>query len=192
VVEEWRKRRDLPLYFNFTSNMRCSQLKAVVVEAIRRHNVGLVVIDHFKYLDMDGRWRSSIEEDGAKARFLKQDIATQLNVAVVCLAHTAKSIDTQDRRPKMHHLRGSQEIAAHADFVTFVYRPYNNASQSDIDAGNITRTDAELIWAKNRHGLEGSARFHFDASTMTIYTVLLALVLALGALGHVVGGGALA
>lgn len=169
VVAEWQKRRDLPLYFNFTSNMRTSQLKAVVVEAIRRHNVGLVIIDHFRYVDMDGRWRSSIEEEGAKARFLKQDIATQLNVAVICLAHTAKSIDTQDRRPRMHHLRGSQEIAAHADFVTFVYRPYNNASQQDIDDGNVSRTDAELIWAKNRHGLEGTAGFHFDASTMTIY-----------------------
>lgn len=169
VIAEWRKRRDLPLYFNFTSNMRTSQLKAVIVEAIRRYNVGLVIIDHLKYVDMDGRWRSSIEEEGAKARFLKQDIATQLNVAVICLAHTSKAIDTPDRRPRLQHLRGSQEIAAHADFVAMVYRPFSNASQDDIDDGRVSRTDAELIFVKNRHGMEGTSRFHFDAASMVIY-----------------------
>lgn len=169
VIQEWRKRRDLPLIFNFTSNMRCSELRAVVVEAIRRHNVGFVVIDHFRYLDMDGRWRSAIEEDGAKARFLKQDIATQLNVAVMCLAHTTKTMDTEDRRPRLSQLRGSQEIAAHADFVGFVYKPYSNAKQADIDAGKVSRTDAELIMAKNRHGIEGKADFYFDASRMAIH-----------------------
>lgn len=170
VIQEWKKRRDLPLYFNFSSTMKASQLKALVVEAIRRHNVGLVIIDHFKYLDMDGRWRSELEQEEAKARFLKQDIATQLNVAVICLAHTTKAIEgTDDGRPRLSHLRGSGQVAAHADFVAFVYRPYSHAKQPAIDAGDVKRTDAELIWAKNRHGLEGTARFYFDASSMHIY-----------------------
>ena len=170
VIEEWKKRRDLPLYFNFASVMKASQLKAIVVEAIRKHNVGVVVIDHFKYLDMDGRWRSELEQDEAKARFLKQDIATQLNVAVICLAHTTKAIEsTDDGRPRLSHLRGSGQVAAHADFVAMVYRPYSHAKQSDIDAGNVKRTDAELIYVKNRHGLEGTARFYFDASTGHLY-----------------------
>jgi replicative DNA helicase len=170
VIAEWRKRKDLPLYFNFSSNMRASQLRALVVEAIRRHNVGLVVIDHFKYVDMDGRWRSDLEQEEAKARFLKQDVATQLNVAVICLAHTTKAIEgREDARPKLSHLRGSGQVAAHADFVGFVYRPYNHAKQDAIDAGEVKRTDAELIYAKSRHGLEGTADFFFDASTGTIY-----------------------
>lgn len=170
VIDAWAKRRDLPLYFNFSSNMKGSQLKALVIEAIRRYNVGLVIIDHFKYLDMDGRWRSELEQEEAKARFLKQDIATQLNVAVICLAHTTKGIEnSDDRRPRLSHLRGSGQVAAHADFVGFVYRPYSHASQSDIDSGNVKRTDAEMIWAKNRHALEGTARFFFDAATMNIY-----------------------
>lgn len=170
VIAEWKKRRDLPLYFNFASVMKGSQLKAIVVEAIQRHNVGLVIIDHFKYLDMDGRWRSELEQDEAKARFLKQDIATQLNVAVICLAHTTKAIEsTDDGRPRLSHLRGSGQVAAHADFVGMVYRPYSHAKQSAIDAGDVKRTDAELIYVKNRHGLEGTARFYFDASTGHLY-----------------------
>jgi replicative DNA helicase len=169
VAAEWRNRKGLPLYFSFGSNLRASQVRAIVADAIRRHNVGLVIIDHFKYLDMDGRWRSQIEEDGAKARFLKQDIATQLNVACICLAHTTKAMENKDRRPRLEHLRGSQEISAHADFVSFIYRPYNHATESEIDAGKVLRTDAEMIFAKNRHALEGSAQFFFDPSRMEIH-----------------------
>jgi replicative DNA helicase len=169
VAAEWRKRKGLPLYFSFASNLRASQLRAVVADAIRRHNVGLVIIDHFRYVTMDGRWRSQIEEDGAKALFLKQDIAKQLNVACICLAHTTKAMESKDRRPRLEHLRGSQEISAHADFVSFIYRPYNHATEADIDAGKVLRTDAEMIFAKNRHALEGSARFFFDPSRMEIH-----------------------
>lgn len=170
VIDEWNLRKDIPLFFNFTSTLRASQLRALVVEAIRRHNIGLVVIDHMRYFDMDGRWQNKLEEEEAKARFLKQDIATELNVAVICLAHTTKGIEsTDDKRPRLSHLRGSGQVAAHADFVAFVYRPYNHAKREDIDEGRVKRTDAELIYAKNRHGLDGTARFHFDPSTMTVY-----------------------
>jgi replicative DNA helicase len=168
IMKEWNARRGIPLYFNFTSTLKASQLRALVVESIRRHNVGVVVIDHMRYFDMDGRFASAIEEEEAKARFLKESIAKDLNVAVICLAHTIKSID-DDGRPALKHLRGSQMVSAHADFVGFVYRPYNHASRDDIDEGRVQRSDAEMIWSKNRHGLEGTARFHFDPSTMTIY-----------------------
>lgn len=170
VIDEWAKRAEVPLYFNFTSTLRASQLRALIVESIRRHNVGLVVIDHMRYFDMDGHFQSKIEEEEEKARFLKEQIAKELNVAVMVLAHTTKAIEQREgRRPKLSDLRGSGQVAAHADFVGFVYRPYNSASQEQIDEGKVSRTDAELIYAKNRHGLDGIARFHFDPSTMNVY-----------------------
>jgi replicative DNA helicase len=170
IVTEWGKRKGIPVWFNFTSTLRSGQMRALIVEAIRRHNVGLVVIDHLRYFDMDGRFGSALEEEEAKARFLKEQIAKELNVAVIALAHTTKAIEsTDDRRPRLSHLRGSGQVAAHADFVGFVYRPYNHAKREDIDEGKVKRTDAEMIWAKNRHGLDGTARFHFDPSTMNIH-----------------------
>lgn len=175
IRDEWARRKGLPLYFNYSSTMRFSQLRALVVEAIRRHNVGVVIIDHFRYVDMDppadrGRWNSQLEAEEALARALKQDLATELNVAVICLAHTTKAIENREGgRPRLSDLRGSGQVAAHADYVAFVYRPYSHATQDDIDDGKVKRTDAEMIWEKNRHGLEGTARFFFDPSTMTIY-----------------------
>lgn len=169
VMAEWDKRKGIPLYFNFASTMRASQMRALIVESIRRHNVGLVVIDHWRYFDMDGRWSSQIEEDEAKARWLKEDLAKELNLAVVCLAHTTKGIEsTDDRRPRLSHLRGSGQVAAHADIVAFVYRPFKHAKKGQIESGEVKATDAELIYEKNRHGREGTAHFFFDPASMHI------------------------
>lgn len=170
IINSWGRRKDLPLYFNFSSTVRASQLRAMVVEAIRRHNCGLIIIDHFRYFDMDHRMRDNPNaEDEEKARFLKEDIAKDLNVAVVCLAHTTKSIEAQaDRRPSLSNLRGSGQVAAHADFVSFVYRPYMYASEQAKDMGEVFATDAEMIVKKNRHGDDGIFRFTFEAHSMTI------------------------
>lgn len=171
VIAAWKPRRKMPLYFNFSSAVRASQLRALVAEGIRRHGVGLVVIDHMRYFHMDDQrgFRSPADEDEVKAEFLHEQIAKELGVAVICLAHTTKGIEaTDDRRPRLSHLRGGGMVAAHADFVTFLYRPYMHASQQQIDDGKVKRTDAELIYAKNRHQLEGTAYLHFDPSTMTV------------------------
>jgi replicative DNA helicase len=169
IVHEWGERKDLPLWFNFTSHMRASQMRALIVEAIRRHNVGLVVIDHMRYFDMDDRYPNQTEEDEAKARFLKESIAKDLNCAVVCIAHTTKGIEnTPDRRPELSHLRGSGQVAAHADFVSFVYRPYKYADEGEKLNGAVNETDAEMIWRKNRHGLDGIEPFFFKPETMDI------------------------
>ena len=170
IIDAWRALKSLPLYFNFTSTLRAGQMRALIVEAIRRHNVGLIIIDHFRYFNMDRRYERQLEEDEDKARFLKEDIAKELNVAVICLAHTTKGIEyAEGRRPNLSHLRGSGQVAAHADFVAFIHRPYKHATQKQIDEGSVLRTDAELIYEKNRHGLDGSVGFFFDPSTMAVH-----------------------
>lgn len=167
IVAEWGKRKDIPLWFNYRSHLRLSQLKALVTEAIRQHNVGLVVVDHFRHLDSDRRVDDPNERDEIRARFLKEQIAKDLNVAVVCIAHSAKM--REGRRPILSDLRGSGQIAAAADIVGFVYRPYIYASEKAKDAGEVSPHEAEFIYAKNRNGPEGIADFTFDPSTVTVY-----------------------
>lgn len=169
IIRAWGRRKNIPLYFNFASTLRASQLRALIVEAIRRHNCGLVIIDHFRYFDMDHKTRDPIAEDEEKARFLKEDIAKDLNVAVICLAHTTKSISQQsDHRPTLSNLRGSGLVAAHADFVSFVYRPYMYASEQAKNNGQVFDTDAEMIFRKNRHGVDGISPMFFEPHTMTV------------------------
>lgn len=167
IIKQWRAVRDSPLYFNFTSMLRANQVRAIVVEAIRRYNVGLVIIDHMRYFNADERFDNSADEDEAKARFLKESIAKDLNVAVVVLAHTTKAIESSDdRRPRLSHLRGGGMVAAHADFVSFCYSPYMHATEDAKADGEVEPADMELIWSKNRHGLTATSFYHFDASIM--------------------------
>ena len=169
IVKEWKNRADLPIFWNFASNFRMSQLRAIIVEAIRRYNVGLVVIDHFRMFDPDRRINNPNQEDEAKARFLKEDIAKDLNVAVLCLAHTVKiKREGSDGRPLLGDLRGSGQVAAHCDIAAFMYRPWDYATENEKSEGVISPTDAELIFRKNRSSAIGTSEFMFRPSDMTI------------------------
>lgn len=170
IVDNWAARKELPLWFNHGSRMRCSQLRAQIVDAMRMHKIGLVVIDHWKYLEPDRQFRNPLDADEYKAGFLKQEIAVQLNVAVICLAHTTKAADARDGgRPRMADLYGAQWIAAHADWIAFVHRPYKFATEEQIESGDVQRTDAEMIWEKCRHMADNLAsKFYFDPSRMLV------------------------
>lgn len=170
ALREWKNRGSLPIWHNFASNFRLSQMRALIIEAIRRHNVGFVVIDHFRMIDTDSPFSNPNQEDEAKVRFLKENIAKDLNVAVMCLAHSIKvGRNTEgNRRPRLSDLRGSGQIAAHADFVGFMYRPGRDAGEEEQLDFDIKESDAELVWAKNRHGNDGVGYFTFEPATMTI------------------------
>jgi len=169
IWDKWNAKRDWPLYFNFTSRLKASQMRALIVENISRHNVGLVVIDHFRHFRMDERYDSQNQEDEDKVLFLKESIAKDLNVAVIVIAHTTKfSEHNHNRRPTMSNLRGSGMIAATADFIGFMYRPYNHATDEEKAMGEVRETDAEMIWAKNRFGEDDVALFEFEPAAMRV------------------------
>lgn len=168
VLSSWKANEHLPIKFNFSSNFRLSQMRALIVEAIRKYNVGFVIIDHFRMLDADDRYQNSLQEDEVKVRFLKENLAKDLNIAVMCLAHTVKVGQGEGgRRPRLGDLRGSGQIAANADFVAIMHRPAKHVGPEEMEASGINETDAEMIWGKNRHGTDALAPFTFEPETMT-------------------------
>jgi replicative DNA helicase len=56
LAQRWARHRELPLYVNHSGELRESQVRALCVDAIRRHNVGLVIIDHFRFVKTDERY----------------------------------------------------------------------------------------------------------------------------------------
>jgi replicative DNA helicase len=169
IIRAWKANEELPLYWNFASNFKMSQMKALVVEGIRRYNVGYVIIDHFRMFDPDRRINNANQEDEAKARFLKEEIAKDLDVAVLCLAHTVKiNREGSDQRPQLNDIRGSGQVTAHCDIAAFMYMPYMHATEDAKDEGIVQPTDAELIFRKNRNGALGTSEFYAEMSTMSI------------------------
>jgi replicative DNA helicase len=173
ILTEWKNRENLPLYFNFSPNFRLSQMRALIAEAIRRANVGFVVIDHFRMIDTDRVYNNSNQEDEAKVRFIKENIARELNVAVMCLAHTIKvgrGQGGESPRPRLSDLRGSGQIAAFADFVAMAWNPnaYTSDDARDLLDAPSSDDERELLWVKNRFGTPSSAPYRFDAPRMRV------------------------
>jgi replicative DNA helicase len=167
LARKWANERDLPLYSNFSGYVRHAQLRAMTVEAVRKYNVGLIIIDHFRFLQCDERGLKPNEADDETVMFLKR-LALDLNCVVVCLAHTIKGIQAADKRPTQNDLRGSGMISAFADYVALMHRPYDHASQRERDEGAVSPEDAELIWDKARFAGKGTGELYADLSTMTI------------------------
>lgn len=165
IASQWATQRELPIYVNHSGELRESQIKALVVDAIRRHNIGLLIVDHFRFIKTDERFEKATEADDQIVRFLKGGLAKDLNLAVICLAHTVKG---ENRRPVMDDLRGSKMISAFADVVTFMYWPWKQASQEKRDRGLVSREDYELIHDKVRQGAPGTGELWSDMSTMSI------------------------
>lgn len=170
VLREWKNNEELPLLWNFASNFRLSQMRALVSEAIRKHNVGFVIIDHFSMLDTDRRYQAGNEADDAKVRFLKENLAKDLNVAVICLAHTRKAREQGSGRPRMGDLRGSGMIAAFADQIGLLWAPSKVMSEeAKIEMDVLPEdTDVELEWVKNRFGNPSTAHLTFYGNTMRV------------------------
>jgi replicative DNA helicase len=171
ILREWKNREGQPIYFNFASNFRLSQMRALIAEAIRRANVGFVVIDHFRMMDTDRRFTNPNQEDEAKVRFLKENIAKDLNVAVMCLAHTVKvgrGSGGESPRPRLSDLRGSGQIAAHADFVGFLWNPAKYMSEEARFEMDMDEHDMELLWEKNRFGSPDAAQLRFEPQQMRV------------------------
>ncbi|MDQ2876549.1 MAG: AAA family ATPase [Actinomycetota bacterium] len=173
VLREWKNRENLPIRFNFASNFRLSQLRALIAEGIRKANIGFVIIDHFRMLDTDRVYQNPNSEDEAKVRFLKEQVAEDLGVAVMCLAHTIKvgrgsGAPGESPKPRLSDLRGSGQIAAHADFVAFLWSPAKHMSEEARFEMQADPNDMELSWEKNRFGTSGTAKLRFEAKTMKV------------------------
>ena len=165
IAFQWAANRELPLWVNHSGELRESQIKALCVDAIRRHKIGLVVIDHFRFIKTDERFDNKNDADDQVVKFLKGTLGKDLNLAVICLAHTVKSLD---RRPMMDDLRGSGMISAFADIVCFPYWPWKHTAQDKRERGLVAREEYELIFDKIRQGQPGTAEMWIDMSTMKV------------------------
>lgn len=168
IQRDWM-RRDYPLVFSHRTGLKASGLRALISAHVLKYNVGLVIIDHFKLFEMDDRPRSAVEHDEEKAKFLKNQIAKAMNVAVVCLAHTRKIPEERKGRPVPSDLTGSDQIRAHADFLNFIYRPGLYATEQELDVNPLLKTEAMFVWGKNRHGNTEDSRFHLDPQFMSVF-----------------------
>ena len=120
----------------------------VIAKMRRVKNPGLIVIDYLQLMQGDERRRSDnrVQEVGDISRGLKL-LAKKLNIPVIACAQLSRGPESRtDKRPMLSDLRDSGAIEQDADIVLFLYRDEYYKDKEN------TRSLAEVIVAKNRHG----------------------------------------
>lgn len=148
----------------------------------RRYGLDILMVDYLQLCRAAGKFPSRYEEVTAVSAGLKA-AAKQLGVPVIALAQLSREVEKRDsKRPALSDLRDSGAIEQDADQIAFIYRHeyYLEKEEPQKRAGEdpnkfskrladwtteleACRGHAELIVAKNRHGVTGTAKVRFDA-----------------------------
>lgn len=167
---------DLPLRIDGSRRLTVAQMRGRIQAMIRRSNagVGMVVVDHLRFI------KAANTRDGELDRIQQitsdlADIAKDLNVALLVVAHLNREFSKREnRRPVLSDLYGSSAIEQNADGVWFVHREEyhlarNKPSVNDEKAYAQWLLDcerhagkAEIYAAKQRMGPLGSAVVLFE------------------------------
>ena len=139
---------DAELYFDNTSNLSVSEMKAKIR---RMKGVECVVIDYLQLMS-DPLYRDNrVQEISKITRDLKL-MAKDLGIPVItCSQLSRNTAKTSDHRPQLTDLRESGSIEQDADIVLMLHREsYYKNNKDEEQESDINK--AEIIVAKNRHG----------------------------------------
>lgn len=145
----------VPLWVDSTGTLTIEQLRASVRQAVRRHGVGLVLVDYLQLVEGRGDIR---EQQVSSISRMGKRIALDEGVCVVMAAQLARKSEERIR-PRLSDLRESGAIEQDADQVWLLHAN----SQAPFPA-------LELEVAKNRNGPKGRIvlrhfpeRFRFES-----------------------------
>lgn len=120
-------------------------------------NLGLVVIDYLQLMNSAKKTESRVQEISELTRSLKL-MAKEIDVPVILLSQLSRSVEKDDRAPRLSDLRDSGSIEQDADVVMFLSRPMG----ADTEAKN--QNVCEVLIEKNRHGKTGKVTLQWDGS----------------------------
>jgi len=130
-----------------------AQIKAIAKRHQRKHGLALLIVDLAGKLKAPG---SSEYERFSNISNQLAALKSELNCCVIACVQVNRSVAlSEDKRPELHHLKGSGSWEEDADKVLLLYRPAMHGAMRDHD-----RT--EVIQAKDRdNGRLGSVWIEF-------------------------------
>ena len=175
--------RELPLHIIDAGSLTIGRLNMIVRRYKRRmeaagQKLELVVVDYLQLLRPDHRC-GPYEAVSEVSRGLKAMAKTH-DVGVMALAQLSRAVEQrEDKRPMLSDLRDSGQIEQDADAVVFLFRKEyylrkGLPDESDPDyltlAAALERVEGQidLIVAKRRNGVEGTARARFSGMYQAI------------------------
>ena len=147
----------LPVWIDHTGSKTIDQICDETRVYVRKHGVGLLVIDHVGLVSLTKAQRQLTRQQqvGTFTRALKL-LAKDLRIPVVALSQLNRESEAQNRRPHLSNLRESGDVEQDADIVLMIHR-------EDLESS----IEAEILVRKNRSGPCGTVILTFDRATTT-------------------------
>jgi replicative DNA helicase len=138
----------------------CFKIDEIEAQVNKQYNLGsrIAFIDYLGLINPP-KAQSREQEVSQITRRLKM-LAKKLNIPIVLLSQLSRAVENRtNKRPMLSDLRDSGGVEQDADSVMFLYRDeyygiFENDQGSTVDK-------AEIIIAKNRHGMVGTAVVDF-------------------------------
>lgn len=136
-----------------SSGLTISQLRTRCNRYFKMYGIKLIVVDYLQLMSGGANYKGNRDQEiGEISRGLKQ-IAKELDVPVIALSQLSRAVEsTQDKKPKLSHLRESGNIEQDADIVCFLWRPDYYGIVTDEGGSVFPNGYTEISIQKHRNG----------------------------------------
>jgi replicative DNA helicase len=153
LVDEW------PLEIDDRDGQTIDVALAGCRLSCRRRQTGFIALDYVQNLRFTGPGKLRYQEISDAAKRLRQ-FAKEENVPVLLLSSVTEGQDkSSNKRPTLADLRGSGDLAFHADVAALIHRERGEDGAS-IDA------QSEIVVAKQRGGRTGVAHARYNTNSL--------------------------
>jgi replicative DNA helicase len=149
-----------PLFIDDSASLSIMEIRAKARRLHSRQPLGLIVID---YLQLISPTKTDIprEQQVAEASRGIKALAKELDVPVLVLSQLNRSMEKDERQPRLSDLRESGSIEQDADVVLMLYRPPPPKDRPDDSQDEPVKVH-DLIVAKQRNGPVGQFKLTFQ------------------------------
>lgn len=145
--ERWEH---LPLFIDPSRDATMAQVARHAWSVKRKHGLAAVVVDYLGLIEHPDSRKSEYEVVTETTRKLKL-LAQALEVPVIALSQLSRKNESREQKtPQLSDLRSSGAIEQDADVVILMHRDLMESPH-----------EADMIVAKNRHGITGTAHMDF-------------------------------
>ena len=152
------------IYIDDSSSLNLYELKSKARKMVKKHEVGLIIIDYLQLMQGETKKNSNREQEISTISRSLKALAKELNVPVIALSQLSRDVEKRaEKVPQLSDLRESGAIEQDADMVMFLYRPSESERLADAELEN--KGMAKI--AKHRNGSLESFAFEVDNSIQT-------------------------
>jgi replicative DNA helicase len=163
------KLANAPLFIDDSAGLSILQLRAKARRMFQQYGIKLFVIDYLQLLNSTSTRVENRQQEIAQISNGVKALAKELDVPVIVLSQLNRSMEKEDRRPRLSDLRESGSIEQDADLVGLLYRPTEKTEEGEdgaVGQGDHEAVPVKLLIAKQRNGPTGDV----DLTFMKSYT----------------------